>query len=458
MTTHDPLERLGRALRDDLRAAAGPPPVIAPQSRARTMNVAVIATTAVAILAVVLVGVPRLLPGTEVTIEPIAPTGTDDGPNEGRDADGGQDPPRDGTEVEVVSFDMPEPVPAQLLSVRFNQPSIAVIDLERGEATTYPPGTHGLTGDAIGGGAITQDGTIIVWQDDTVNVFVDGLDAPPLAHTPEEMINPPDAAPSLRVVPTSDGEAMWVVQIGACCPEPIDSSVELVDLATGQVELTAELPAGSFPIAAAGDRLVLNTSRYTIASGSGDGGADDHRVLVLDEDGTSVELAAGEALAANDEVVAVLVCDDHERRVGCHLDLVDLSTGDRREVTPPTEGSWSPVTEAVVPGDLAPWSAAAPDGRLLVGLSSRRVAEQKPFESHLVVLDPDAEPDGEVATVLMSYDGPLPIAAWDRRGRQIVMHDGTHGRRETTVHDIGGSTLTHIGDLLSDDHHVIAIS
>lgn len=74
---------------------------------------------------------------------------------------------------------------------------------------------HGLPGDAIDGAMLMSDGTVVVWQDSTVRAFAEGLGNPPLVHTPDALINPPAYAPSVRLLPTADERAMWVVQIGA---------------------------------------------------------------------------------------------------------------------------------------------------------------------------------------------------------------------------------------------------
>ena len=55
----------------------------------------------------------------------------------------------------------------RLLAVRPNNPSLALIDLESGDVTTYPHERTGLPGDAISGAAITPRGDVAVWIGDT---------------------------------------------------------------------------------------------------------------------------------------------------------------------------------------------------------------------------------------------------------------------------------------------------
>lgn len=49
-------------------------------------------------------------------------------------------------------------VPLSVLTVHADDPSLAVIDLENGSVTEYPPAAHALSGDAVDGAVITSRG------------------------------------------------------------------------------------------------------------------------------------------------------------------------------------------------------------------------------------------------------------------------------------------------------------
>lgn len=121
------------------------------------------------------------------------------------------------------------------------------------------------------------------------------------------------------------------------------------------------------------------------------------------------------------DTAAILTCEAHERRRDCELDLVEVSTGQRRGVQAPVEGTWTSVTGPVVPTDTPPWNATAPDGRILAGLGVREGLEPKPSESYLVAIDPA----DDSVTELRSFDGPLHPAAWDQRGKYVVLADSS---------------------------------
>lgn len=434
--TEDQLSRLGTRLREELRDAAGLPPAVHRLRRRRANRLAIRGLAVVALLAGAVVLTPQLLPGTGVTIDPVSP------PED--TAEDAARPPQPG--IEVTSFDLPVLVQLEIIAVRFNDPSRAIIDLSRGEVTTYPPFSSDLPGDAISGASVLGDGRTAVWQDATVRVFSDGATEPTLVHTPSELINPPEFAPALSVLPHPDGAAIWVVQHGPCCLDEGDGQAELIDIETGQVLRSIPLPPNSSPVVATAGGLLLNTLEFMDTGDGWVGEPGSHEWLLLTEDDTVTPLGAGEVLAATDEDALVLTCTSHEPRLECALDLVDLDSGERRDVAPPTDGEWTVVTGPDVPSDSPAWDATTGDGRALLGLAERNGLAQEPSVSHLVVVDNRTTE----ASVLATFDGPLPPSSWDRTGRYLVMVDGA----DLTVLDVTDGSEFTIADLIPPDHHV----
>jgi hypothetical protein len=70
-----------------------------------------------------------------------------------------------------VEVDMSEAVALRVLAVRANNPSLALIDLEAGTVTHYPPGRHALPRDAVDGAVITPRAETIVWTNDDLKVL-----------------------------------------------------------------------------------------------------------------------------------------------------------------------------------------------------------------------------------------------------------------------------------------------
>lgn len=351
-------------------------------------------------------------------------------------------------EVEIEPLDISTPVALRLLAGRFNDPSLAVIDLEAGELRRIRAGTRGLSRDALGGGLILADGTVVIWQNDTVRAFTADLSSATLEYVPETLLNPPGTAPSLRVLPSPNGDALWVVQVGSCCPDASDGRAELVDLATGEVLDMVDLPPRTFPAATTPDGLLLNTERFVETS---EGFVDEpgsQRTLLLSGDGTLTELVPGRAVGVSGNDALIEVCDQQPES-GCELDLIDIQTGERRRLERPVPGTWATASGPAVPGEHTPWSTTAPDGRILATINVHDEGGQQPSESHLVIIDPE-QPS---TTIAASFDGPTPPAAWDRQGRHIVLID----RQNVTILDPTADTTSVLPDLVPDNHHGIAI-
>lgn len=440
----DPLARLGARLRDEVRASTGPAPDVEQlhqsrkQRHVRTATATVVALVAVATIVVV----PQLSDGLDgPTIDPVAPT--EESPPDDESPD----------DIEGGALDLDVEVAVRLLAVRFNNPSLATFDLDAGRVELYPPGSHGLPGDAISGALVTPEGGIVVWQDDTVRMFTDRIDEPDFVYTPDAMINPAGMAPALRVLPTPDGRTLWVVQVGSCCPEEVDGLAELVDLQTGQVRTAVELPPSTFPAAMLGEDLLLNTEDFQPADADSEAGwvtdPGSLRVWRLTPDGQLSDLADGHAVAAFGHTVLIRTCNMHSTATRCDLDLLDTNTGERRPVRPDDDGSLDTAAGPAVPGDFTPWQVVGPDGRILITATTRETSGNEPDASRLLVLDPET---AEV-TELARYTGAAPPAAWDRDGRYIILADD---RDIPVIDPTNGTTIT-LDDVVPEDHFVVGI-
>lgn len=439
MTT-DPLQGTAARLRHELTGRVPERPSVAVLRRRHAGRRVARATAAASVVVVAVVAVSWPISGPDgPTIDPVTPPDVEapDGPDE-PDRPALDDP-------EVVPLDIDEPVPLEVLAVRFNRPSFAAVDLPQGETVVYPPGAHGLPGDAIGGATILRDGTVVVWQDGTVRAMADGLAEPTLVHTPDPLLRPPDMAPSVFVVPDADERGLWVVQ-----PGTRDGGLaELVDLATGRVEVAAELPPSSFPAGATSAGVVVTA--WPDGNGSA-GRHEDAEVVVVGRDRTVTHLADGEALAAGDDHVLVRTCVEPGTGDRCHvdvLDVVDVTTGDRQVVERPATGSWGRATRPIPPGYLSPWIAAAPDGRFLVAVVEPR--EGYSARTVLVTVDP-ADAGTEILHELV---GDPVAAAWDREGEHVVITQGFD--RDLVVLDPATGETMRVEDVVPEDHLVVGM-
>jgi hypothetical protein len=356
----------------------------------------------------VLVLGPELRGGpAELTIDPVGPPEPSQQREETRD---------------TTRIDLPTLVQLRLFTIRWDTMQRSVIDLEHGEIMEFGHGSPEAPQDVFqdvfkDGATVLSDGTLVVWQDHTVRAYVDGFDEPPMVHEVEDTGESFELIPPLRVIASVDEAALWVVQVGGCCPDR-DGHAELVELATGQVILSANLPGPSHPVADTARGLVLNTQSFI---DTGDGFVAEpgsRQSLLLTRDGAVSQFATGEVVAANRDSALALSCINHAIRLGCVLHLIYVVTGDQRNVaTPNEEGDWATVNHPNVPGPAHGWRANAPDGRFLVGFNAR-----PPSPSFVVVVDPES---ADATTIWRTEGYPASSAGWDRTGDHVVIVDET---------------------------------
>ncbi len=316
-------------------------------------------------------------------------------------------------------------VPLKIVAIRPNNPSIAVIDLETGTLTEYPPGFHALPADATDGAVMTSTRDLLVWTNGVAWLFENDLsyEDSVIEPIPRELDG---IAPALRVVPLADGTRAWVVQPGHVSGVAVNATyLELVDIQNGDQFPFRELDPNAFPVASAGDALILNTYDTTSFGEEDVLSPVNKRVLRLDTGGALTEIGPGEAIAATGDSVVVIGCllDDVEcdAKLGNDLFLVDEQSGERLLVIKPlAEGVWLPVGGPMIPSGAMPLQTVSPDdSTLLVSLGLSLDVNGKPLESSLVAINLN---DGTTQTIA-SFSGRTPLATWSADGDWVALFE-----------------------------------
>jgi len=337
-----------------------------------------------------------------------------------------------GQTIPATSLHAPQPlvsdlsvrpgVPLRIVAIRPNDPSIAIVDLESGLLSEYPPGSHPFPADAIDGVAVTPTRQLVVWSDRIARLVPDDLSSVTRALEPTELRSLEDVAPSLRVVPLPDGERAWLVQPGATTSSGVIATVvELVDLSSGESSFETTLEADSFPAASTSSGLVLNSREFLSTEQGLVIDPSSQRIVHLRPDGTVADISPGEAIGANSETIAVLQCP---RNSSCDLHstnklvLVSLDSDGLIEVTKPDDEVWITVGGPMIPSEAMPLETVSPDGStLLMSLGTSLDVNDKPAESAIVAIDLT---DGVMRT-LAHFDGVSPIATWSLDGRWVAL-------------------------------------
>jgi hypothetical protein len=324
----------------------------------------------------------------------------------------------------VTTLPPGERVPLRILAVRPNNPSLAVVDLEAGTTTVYAPGAHTLPLDAVDGAVMTPDRETVIWTSGVARLFPGPFDRIGIELGPVQVRLLSGFAPSLRVVPTPDGNRAWVVQPGiAQRAQPQPTLIELVELPTGRVIQSYEADANAFPIAATDTGLVLNTERLF---DTGDGWTTEpgsERVLHLLEDGTTVDAGPGRAIAAGADIIIRLACDKPNCDPWSTNTLVFSSPdgSDRRIIVAPSPGVWRPVGGPTIPSDAMPLQTVSPDGStVLIGRGQALDVNNTPAESQVVAIDLVTGS----STVVATFGGAPPVATWSADGEWVALLSG----------------------------------
>jgi hypothetical protein len=77
----------------------------------------------------------------------------------------------------VSALPLAAPIPIRILAVRFNNPSLAVLDFEARTMTVYPPRAHAVPLDAVDGAVMTPNRELIIWTQGIARLFEDSLNS-----------------------------------------------------------------------------------------------------------------------------------------------------------------------------------------------------------------------------------------------------------------------------------------
>lgn len=314
-------------------------------------------------------------------------------------------------ESTVSSIPIDQDVSLRVLAVRPNNPSLAVIDLAERTTTIYPPGAHALPLDATDGAVATPEGDWIIRTSGIARLFANSLDQVDQVLGP----NPPREisgySPALRVVPITNGDRAWLVQPGITFgAEHHPTLVDLVSVSGGSTLLSIETDGSAFPVGATNTGVVLNVHDWRDTGNGFVTEPGTELVVHVLEDGTTVPIGEGRAIAASATRVV---------RVASDRLLVSTPDGNSElEVANPSEGTWIGIGGPMIPSDAMPFQTVSPDGsEVLVSLGRQLDANGAPADSELLAVD---LLDGTARTIA-EFDGATPFATWSSDGRWIAL-------------------------------------
>ena len=328
------------------------------------------------------------------------------------------------SEPVVSALDVGETVPLRVLAIRPNNPSLAVLDLEAGTTTVYPPGAHALPLDATDGAVMTPDRDLIVWTQGVARLFSGSLDHVDVELGPSPPRSIPSYAPALRAVPTLRTDQVWLVQPGIGWGDnDYPTLVELVPLGGGEAVLRIELDPAAFPVAATEAGLIFNTHEWLDTGDGFEVEPGSESALHLAADGTTSRIGPGSAFASSSTRVARLVCPADRPTCDTNLDanilvLSDTDGGHQVEVPADGDGTWANVGGPMIPSDAMPFQTVSPDGsELLVRSGQALDVNGVPSQSVLVAVD---LADGTLRPI-GEFDDETPLAAWSADGQWIAL-------------------------------------
>lgn len=320
----------------------------------------------------------------------------------------------------VSPLDVEMRVPLRILSVDPIRSSLAMIDLEHGITTRYPPLTHPVSAFTVDGAVMTAAGETLIWAQGRVWRFVGSLDRADGVLRPAEVADVPGIAPSLAVVPAPGSSEVWLVQSGwDCCGRTSHPTVaELVDVATGEQVLRAELDPKSSPIGAMAEGLLVNNATLVETTDGWVTEPGSEVVRQVSRTGAVSTVVTGNAITATSSMLVRLVCDAAE--ADCDLLLSDSNGGNQLTVDRPTPGGWYRIGGPAIPTESAPLPTISPDGSGMLIATDLGGGDEGSRNLALWVVDLADGTTHRVATL----EAPMPVATWSRDGRWIVVIDG----------------------------------
>lgn len=347
------------------------------------------------------------------------------------------------TEPTVSPVPIDQDVSLRVLAVRPNNPSLAVIDLAEGTTTIYPPGAHAMPLDATDGAVATPEGDWIIWTSGVASLFAGPLDQVDLVLGPKPPRHITGYAPALRVVPTPDADRAWLVQPGITYGQDHHPTlVDLVGVPDGSPLLSIETEGSAFPVAATDAGLVLNVHDWL---DTGDGFVTEpgtELVVHMLDDGTTVPVGEGRAIAASPTRVV---------RIASDRLLVSGPDGSGEvEVVKPFDGTWMQVGGPMIPSDAMPFQTVSPDGsEVLVRLGRELDVNGTPADSELLAVNLS---DGSTRRIAES-NGETPLATWSSDGQWIALF----WRNDITlINSADTGTQLLLEEVIPEDHFPLA--
>lgn len=317
----------------------------------------------------------------------------------------------------VTEFEVDVPIPLTIFAM--DNRNLTAIDLESGQSLAY----EGFATDGVAGAVADSQGRLITWTyEPTLRVFSPDLTQVTMEKGPTDLLFDQG-----RVIPTVEGDELWVVSIGhPDGDEQAPTVVSRYSVPEGDLLGQYELEGRVFPVAATARGLLFN-KEVLVETADGwttEPGSDE--VIHLGFDGEITELGPGMATAAGDSL-AIIDCP-HERTDGnCYINAVtgepqnalyrlDIDTATRDSIDRPVTGTWFDVDGPIIPSDSMPLSSVSADGdRLLAGLAPRFDIHGMPQEATLLEVD---LVDGTSRTLQEPF-GNL-MATWSRDGKWVV--------------------------------------
>ena len=245
----------------------------------------------------------------------------------------------EGPEIVPMIWDG-EPMPLKIIA---GGSGLVVVDFYEKVLTVYRGDDDPLTGDAIDGVTITQNGGLIVATASdslpSVSYFPDSdLSQSPRALRPSRTSSSPyGISPNLDILADQDGSLVWMLQYDYqrmdTDQEKVETWVDLVDFDTGEAVMTADIE-GDYRIAGIVDEGLLLDQAH-VEGGRG--------IYILDRDGHLWEIAVDYGkvkpywiLAAHGQHFALL---DEDREIV----VIDTETNRAQPITKPGPGAWTPT-------------------------------------------------------------------------------------------------------------------
>lgn len=324
-------------------------------------------------------------------------------------------------ETLVGRFSPPEAIGLELIAVKPNGRSVAVVDFVTGTVHRYESGQYdapaGVIDGASGGGGFTH-----LWANGTISTYWP-LDSKPLVYQPRPLREVPGIASTLKVLPAPDGDHTWLVQPGFDREPTLIELVNVVGLQLTRLMAT-EIDGSWAPVGTTIEGLILISDDPV------------PRTRLVAADGTVAAEVDGTALSVGWSGAAILRPDGS-------LIITDARLDEPVQVEKSGEGEWVSVGGPVVPATSPP--ARTGTDRYLVMLADEPDTGQI-SAGNLIVIDP-----GGAATTIYELSHGSHLASWSRGGDWVVVLE----EASVTLVSVDDGSTAPLGDLIPDEHWVL---